>query len=98
MLAKFYTDLNAAGKKMEIVFASCDNTDKEYEEYTGTMPWKAIPFASPNRTTLGDTYKVGGIPTLAILDKAGNLLVADAYEDVQKKGVAAFNTWLALKK
>jgi len=66
-----YNDLKAAGKKLEIIFVSRDNTKEEFDGYFGTMPWLALPYGSESVVNeLSSLYEVEGIPTLVILDGA----------------------------
>lgn len=68
-LAKTYTDLKAAGKPFEVVFASSDQSASQFKEYFAAMPWLAVPFEDRDRKNkLSKHYKVEGIPTLVIVD------------------------------
>ncbi len=94
MLGAFYNEVNAGGKKLEIVFLSCDNSDHEFDDYTGTMPWKALPFKDPKISALETKYNVEGIPRFLIINKEGKTVMNNARADVQTKGVAAFAEWM----
>ena len=94
VLAKFYEDVNKSEKKFEVVFASCDKTDKEFAEYIAIMPWKAYPFKDPKIDELSGKYAVDGIPRLIILKPDGSVLVSNARGDVQSNGPAAFDEWM----
>ena len=64
-LRQTYLQLKAAGKDFEVVFCSFDRSQKDFEEYFGTMPWLAVPFDRADlRQSLGNTFDVSGIPTL----------------------------------
>ncbi len=78
---------------MEIVYLSCDNDEHEYNDYTDSMPWKALPFKDPTINALATKYGVSGIPSLIIINKAGQTIRPNARGDVQTKGVAAFEAW-----
>jgi nucleoredoxin len=74
-LAQIYKDLVASGKKFEIVFASSDKDQASFDSYYGEQPWTAVPFAKRDiKNKLSSKFKVGGIPTLVLLDGNGNLL------------------------
>jgi len=74
-LAESYAKMKAAGKKWEIVFASSDKSEKEFEEYFGEMPWKALPHGDDRKDELDSMFEVSGIPTLVVIDaKTGNVI------------------------
>jgi nucleoredoxin len=82
-LAKWYTKqvpaLAAAGTKVEIVFVSSDNDKAGFEEYMKDMPWKALAYEDRDvKEELSEALEVEGIPTLALLDKAGNVMTTEA--------------------
>ena len=71
-LRQTYLQVKAAGKDFEVVFCSFDRSQKDFEEYFGTMPWLAVPFdKSDVRNALGDMFNVSGIPTLLLMDDTG---------------------------
>merc|ERR1719163_2459352 len=53
-LAKAYATYKAAGKNLEIVFASSDRDEKAFGEYFAEMPWLALAFSEdpPRRVPL----------------------------------------------
>lgn len=84
-LARVYSELRAAGKKFEIVFASSDSDEDSFNEYFKTMPWKALPFANREaKEKLSKKYKVSGIPTLVILDSSGSTITTDGRSAVMQ--------------
>jgi nucleoredoxin len=67
-LCSFY-DKFAGAKSFEIVFASLDKSEKEFDDYFGEMSWTyAIPYGSDLGKKLSAKFKVQGIPTLVLLD------------------------------
>ena len=71
-LRQTYLQLKAAGKDFEVVFCSFDRSQKDFEEYFGTMPWLAVAFDRADlRQSLGNTFDVSGIPTLLLMDESG---------------------------
>jgi len=67
--AENYNALKAAGKKVEIIFASSDKDETAFNEYHGEMPWKALPFAERDKkASLSKRYKCQGIPHLVFVD------------------------------
>jgi len=97
VLAEFYNQVNSNGKKFEVVFCSCDNTQSEFEEYTSMMPWKALPFKDSKIDTLAEKFKVTGIPRLIIVRPDGTIANNNARADVQGTGPDAFEEWLSKK-
>lgn len=77
-----------------MVFASCDNDTASFNEYSGSMPWKALPFKDPKIDELSDKFQVTGIPRLVIIKPDGSTAVANARSDVQSKGPDVFDEWL----
>lgn len=75
----------AQGKNFEIVFASSDKSEKEFEEYRAEQPWLAIPFANRDaKAKLSKKFKVSGIPTLVILNESGATLNKDGRSAVMQ--------------
>jgi len=69
VLADFYNNVNKNGHVFEVIFSSCDQDDKSFQEYLGTMPWIALPLNDPKCNDLSVKYKVSGIPRLVILKR-----------------------------
>jgi nucleoredoxin len=70
-----YYKKHSADKKFEVVFVSSDRDQKAFDEYFGEMPWLALPYENRElKNKLSQKFKVQGIPTLAVLDPAGNLI------------------------
>merc|ERR1711871_1784448 len=67
-LAESYAKMTAAGKKWEIIFASSDQSEKEFTDYFGEMPWKALPHGDDRKDELDSMFEVSGIPTLVVID------------------------------
>ena len=82
-LAKAYATYKAAGKNLEIVFASSDRDEKAFGEYFAEMPWLALPFAARDaKSALGEKYGVRGIPSLIVLDGTGELVTKEGRAQV----------------
>ncbi len=47
------------------------------------MPWITIPYEDPRIAKLSDRFEVEGIPTLVILDSAGNIVNKSARGPVE---------------
>merc|ERR1712232_1522861 len=67
--AENYKALKAAGKKVEIIFASSDKDEAAFNEYHAEMPWKALPYSERDKkASLAKRYKCQGIPHLVFVD------------------------------
>eukprot|EP00300_Choanocystis_sp_HF-7_P041208 c7878_g1_i2.p1 GENE.c7878_g1_i2~~c7878_g1_i2.p1 ORF type:complete len:187 (+),score=30.38 c7878_g1_i2:29-589(+) len=83
-LSETYTRMKAAGTKFEIVFASSDRDQAEFEQYHGEMPWHAIPFENrAAKETLAKLFGVKGIPMLVIVDSDGTIITTDGRNAVE---------------
>ena len=88
-LAKAYATYKAAGKNLEIVFASSDRDEKAFGEYFAEMPWLALPFSERDRKEkLSSKFKGRGIPTLVILDTDGSVITTDGRSAVSEDPTA----------
>lgn len=84
-LAEIYKDLKDQGKNFEIVFASSDKSEEEFKGYHAEQPWLAMPFANRDaKAKLAKKFKVGGIPTLVILDEKGATVNKDGRSAVME--------------
>ncbi|XP_053383839.1 uncharacterized protein LOC123535689 [Mercenaria mercenaria] len=76
-LAEYYQKYNSKSShgKLEIVFVSSDQNEKEFNTYFAEMPWIALRFEDRDtKGMLAKKYGISGIPTLVILDKNGKLI------------------------
>lgn len=72
--------------QLEIVFASLDKTQADYDSYREKMTWDlAIPYGDELSKKLSAKFKVQGIPTLVILDAAsGAVITTDGTDGVRE--------------
>ncbi|XP_078156041.1 uncharacterized protein LOC144551804 [Carex rostrata] len=90
-LTEMYHDLLSQSKPLEVIFISRDKDEESFTSYFSKMPWLAVPFSdSEVRQKLEKTFKIMGIPTLAIIDANGNFLTDDAFEFVTEHGSYAY--------
>eukprot|EP00413_Alexandrium_margalefii_P031042 CAMPEP_0204559914 /NCGR_PEP_ID=MMETSP0661-20131031/32303_1 /ASSEMBLY_ACC=CAM_ASM_000606 /TAXON_ID=109239 /ORGANISM="Alexandrium margalefi, Strain AMGDE01CS-322" /LENGTH=154 /DNA_ID=CAMNT_0051567187 /DNA_START=69 /DNA_END=533 /DNA_ORIENTATION=+ len=76
---------SAAENQIEVVFVSSDQDEGGFTNYYNDMPWLALPFADRDRKAkLGEKYGVRGIPTLVVLDGAGELVTTEGRAQVGK--------------
>eukprot|EP00669_Euglena_mutabilis_P010282 TRINITY_DN5039_c0_g1_i1.p1 TRINITY_DN5039_c0_g1~~TRINITY_DN5039_c0_g1_i1.p1 ORF type:complete len:151 (-),score=30.05 TRINITY_DN5039_c0_g1_i1:220-672(-) len=73
------------GHGFEIVFCSADKEEAQFQEYYGGMPFKALPFDSPNKDALRTKFKLKSVPTLLVLDAAsGKVITARGVRILEK--------------
>jgi len=78
-LTKMYESLNAAGKPFEVIFVSSDRDQAGFDDYYGSMPWLALPFADRGRKEdLSQFFEVQGIPTFVMLSPTLKVINANA--------------------
>jgi thiol-disulfide isomerase/thioredoxin len=93
VLADFYREVNKNGKRMEIIFASCDKDVDKFNEYFNEMPWISFPFEDSAIDTLSNAYECQGIPYLVVIKPDGKLVSKNGRNDVGKKGDNCFEYW-----
>jgi nucleoredoxin len=79
-LAEAYKKITSKGKPFEIVFVSSDQSEADFQNYYGSMPWLALPFQDERQDKLSSKFKIEGIPTLILLDKNGKVISRDGRE------------------
>jgi len=75
-LAEYYN--NGLKDKMEIIFASGDRSDEDFNGYFAEMPWLALPYSERKaKEKLSEVFDVTGIPCFVVLDKDFNTVTTD---------------------
>ena len=93
-LVESYKKMKAAGKKLEVIFASGDNSYREYEDYFSEMPWLALDHEDPRKDDLDAMFEVSGIPTLVVLDaKTGKVITKSGRAKVDADPEGAEFPW-----
>eukprot|EP00931_Biecheleriopsis_adriatica_P021436 TRINITY_DN1400_c0_g1_i1.p1 TRINITY_DN1400_c0_g1~~TRINITY_DN1400_c0_g1_i1.p1 ORF type:complete len:477 (+),score=130.60 TRINITY_DN1400_c0_g1_i1:81-1511(+) len=79
-LAEWYRkDLKSKG--LEVIFVSSDRDEASFKEYFAEQPWLALPYEDRDtKEKLSKKFKVQGIPSLVILDAAGNTITTEGRE------------------
>uniref|UniRef100_A0A0G4H5A4 protein-disulfide reductase n=1 Tax=Chromera velia CCMP2878 TaxID=1169474 RepID=A0A0G4H5A4_9ALVE len=66
------------GGDIEVIFVSSDRDESSFNDYYGSMPWAALPFAEREaKGKLSSTHGVSGIPTLIVMDDKGGVITKD---------------------
>ena len=64
---------------------SLDGNLEAFERNFAEMPWLAVPYQDEKiKSMLKQRYGINSIPTLVVVDSAGNLVTYDGRKDVQK--------------
>ena len=76
-----YNQIKAAGHPFEVLFASSDIDQNEFNSNSRSMPWMKLPYADPkdlNSTAqlLFSKFALKGIPSLVVLDPSGKLCLS----------------------
>lgn len=92
-LAKAYSD-SLKAKGLEVIFVSSDRDEAAFKSYFAEQPWLALPFSDRKRKEkLSERYGVRGIPTLIILDAAGNIITKDGRSAVSEDPTGKAFPW-----
>jgi len=84
-LAEAYKGSEKAGQDTVIIFASSDRDQEGFDEYYAEMPWHAIPFSNSGaKQKLSEQFGISGIPTLVVLDGAGQLITKEGRAEYAK--------------
>lgn len=84
-LINFYEVANKDKKQIEIFFVTSDRSEAEFNEYFGTMPWKAIPFGNEAIDNLNDAFGIQGIPTFLVFNNEGKIIDDKARTTVENR-------------
>jgi nucleoredoxin len=95
VLATLYEQSNTSGKQFEVVYISWDQTEAQFNDYFGHMPWLAVPFNNkPVRDALYQSFGVNGVPSLILVNKAGQPVNRDGRKDATTLGPRAVEKWI----
>ena len=95
VLAQLYEQVNASGKRFEVVYVSWDQNIQQFNDYYGHMPWLALPFENAAaKDALYQSFGVNGVPTLVLVNKQGGIVNKEGRKDVSTMGPAAVQKWV----
>lgn len=90
-LIEKYQAIRGEGHDLEIIFISADEDEEAALSYFKEMPWKMLAFSDrDSEQALSKRFGIRGIPTLILLDEAGQLISKEGREVIME---AAFPTW-----
>lgn len=95
VLVDTYNQIKKNGGAFEIIFVSWDKSKAAMFDYMKEveMPWLAMKYKCPEAEGLKGKYDVKGIPSLVIIDSAGELVTTTGRRDVQTLGTKAWEKW-----
>lgn len=96
LLVEFHEETVQLGRSFQVVLVSSDNSSAEMYSHMKqyNIPWLAVPHGSSEANGLLSRYGVSAIPTLVIIDNAGNTISMDARRSIIEDGVAAYEEWI----
>jgi thiol-disulfide isomerase/thioredoxin len=81
MLIKAYETLKARGVQFEVIYVSADKTKEEFDKYSATMPWLALPYEDrETKALLEDILEIRGMPKLVLVAEDGSLISMDGVQ------------------
>ncbi|KAG2500528.1 hypothetical protein HYH03_001305 [Edaphochlamys debaryana] len=93
-LVETYKALKAAGKDFEAVLVSADREAGAATEYHSHMAWPMIPYDDRKTASeLNTRFGVEGIPTLVVLDEAGQVITTEGAAAVMADPTGARFPW-----
>jgi hypothetical protein len=97
LLVDAYDQIQEAGGSFEVVYVSSDGSATVMHQYMrdAGMQWLALPWAGGRSMALGQRYGVRWIPTVIVVDGAGNTVSTRGHEEIAARGAAAYDDWLA---
>ena len=97
ILIDAYDQLSEEGLSFEVVLVTGGMTDSSLFDYMADseMEWLAVSSQGSQATALIQRYDIRWVPTLVIINGAGNVISLNGREEVTQNGAAAYDSWLA---
>lgn len=97
-LSEMYSYWVDNGQPIEVIFVSSDRSESQFEHYSATMPWQALPYGERKLADrLKTGYGVRSIPSLLVFDKNGQLVSKNGRQDVQNHRGGVMEYWRSIK-
>ncbi|NXQ84971.1 NXNL1 protein, partial [Nyctibius grandis] len=89
---EFYVE---RASQLVLVYVSRDETEEQQSAFLRTMPkrWLALPFGDGFGRELGLRFAVSEVPTVVVLKPNGEVIAANAVEEIERVGPACFRNW-----
>jgi hypothetical protein len=97
LLVDAYTQLQVGGRPFGVVLVSGGISEATLFAYMtdAGMPWLAVSSQSDRVNALLQRWDVRWVPTLIVIDGAGNTLSVSGREELTEHGTGAYDLWLA---
>lgn len=96
-LIDFYNSSKSSNKELEIILVSLDEKQEDYSEYFSKMPWLSIPFSEkPQIELLTSKYSIRTIPTLVMVNEAGDNLNSESRHVVETYPQTAYESLMKI--
>ncbi|XP_040469380.1 nucleoredoxin-like protein 1 [Falco naumanni] len=81
--------------QLALLYVSCDGSEEEQGAFLRTLPRRclALPFADAFKRELELRFAVAEVPTVVVLKPSGEVITANAVEEIQRAGPACFQNW-----
>ncbi|OWM76066.1 hypothetical protein CDL15_Pgr009711 [Punica granatum] len=89
-LIEAYSEIKSKDDAFEVIFISSDHDQASFDAFFSGMPWLALPFGDPRKSSLSRTFKVQGIPMVVALGPTGRTVTKDARGLIMNYGADAY--------
>lgn len=89
-LIEAYNEIKSKDHTFEVIFISSDKDQASFDDFFSGMPWLALPFGDPRKTSLARTFKVHGIPMAVALGSTGQTITTEARGLIMNYGAEAY--------
>ncbi|NXG20067.1 NXNL1 protein, partial [Grallaria varia] len=81
--------------QLGLVYVSRDQTEQQQSRFLRSMPrrWLALPFGDAFGRELELRFSVSSLPSVVVLKPDGEVLVANAVEEIRQMGPSCFWNW-----
>ncbi|XP_061470456.1 nucleoredoxin-like protein 1 [Rhineura floridana] len=89
---EFYVE---RASQLVLVFVSLDESEEKQDKFLNTMPkrWLFLPFQDEFRRELELRFSVKNPPVVVVLKPNGEVIAANAVEEIKQVGTACFKNW-----
>ena len=96
-LVDAYNQLREEGRSFEVVLVTQSMSDPSLFDYMADsgMEWLAVSSQGARASALVQRYNILWVPTLVVIDGAGNTISLNGRQEVAQSGAAAYDAWLA---
>ncbi|KAK4779980.1 hypothetical protein SAY87_016086 [Trapa incisa] len=89
-LVQAYNKIKSKGEAFEVIFISSDRDQASFDDFFSGMPWLALPFGDPRKSSLSRKFKVQGIPMVVALGPTGRTVTTEARGQIMQHGHDAY--------